>query len=125
MKTDMLKTIFAVLLLAVAVMALVIGRTVYLDSQSCTVGVAGAAASFTLQGENSPDICQSLVDSNRPGNTQLYLMTATPQGTVLCEGEYHYQGSGTSPTVHYIVRDTGLFDLVGKELCQYFERTGQ
>lgn len=43
-------------------------------------------------------------------------MTEQPTGTVLCEADFSYGAPG-GPTVHYIVRDTGLFDLAGRQLC--------
>lgn len=39
-------------------------------------------------------------------------MTTTPTGTVICEGD-------TQDGYHYIVRDTGLFDIVGNNLCSW------
>jgi hypothetical protein len=115
---QLLKVIFIALLLAAVVMALVISVGMIQDNQSCTVGLAGTAASITFQGYRSDDVCQTFVGLNRPGNTyQIYAMTAPPQGTVLCEGEYKYDGISS---VHYIIRDTGLFDLVGRQLCVNF-----
>ncbi len=114
-----LKSIFLTLLVPAVAVALWGVYSVIVSNQSCTVGITGTAASITFQGHRSNDVCQSIVDSSASSSTKVYLMTAAPQGTVLCEGEYAYQGyrSGldalSGPTVHYIVRDTGLFDLVG------------
>ncbi len=65
-------------------------------ADTCSLGVYGTAANITFTG----------------GKTVLYSMSTTPSGNVICEGD-------TQDGYHYIVRDTGLFNTVGRELCSW------
>ncbi len=85
------------------------------DTQQCTIGVVGTAANITYQGSEAPTVCNEIV-SNPSYGGHYYKMTEQPTGTVLCEADFSYGAPG-GPNVHYIVRDTGLFDLVGRQLC--------
>lgn len=118
MKAGALKAIIAVLLLAVVAVAIVIGVSIVRNSQSCTIGISGTAASVTFQGYKSDYVCQIFLSLNKPENAQqIYQMTTAPQGAVLCEGEYAYDGINK---VHYIIRDSGLLDTEGSQLCNNF-----
>src|SRR5260370_3782888 len=79
---------------------------------TCSLGVYGAAANITLTGGESE--CQSIreLSVTSDGKTVFYVMSTTPTGNVICEGD-------TQDGYHYIVKDTGLFDIVGNDLCSW------
>jgi hypothetical protein len=76
---------------------------------TCTIGVSGSAANVTLAGIAANHAC----DEASSQSTMLYHMSETPQGNELCEGDI--QNKGVS--LHYIVRDSGLLNLVGGYIC--------
>ncbi|SRR5216683_2734875 len=79
---------------------------------TCSLGVYGTAANITLTGGNSE--CKSIMELSvgSDGKTVFYDMTTTPTGNVICEGD-------TQDGYHYIVRDTGLMNIVGNDLCSW------
>jgi hypothetical protein len=78
-------------------------------SHSCTIGIAGSAANITFTGIGSQDVC----DSTTQQVPQTYPYQGEPTGTELCSG-----ADASYPSVTYTVRDTGLFDLIGSQICQ-------
>ena len=133
MKKDIRSTIITVcILLVLGILAtlyssnivvfstnLITGIYSYLHhNDTCSLGVYGTAANITLTGGNSE--CESIreLSVKSDGTTVLYVMTATPTGTVICEGD-------TQDGYHYIVRDTGLFDIVGNNLCSWMLHPAQ
>lgn len=78
---------------------------------SCTVGVVGASANITVSGIGADLACRKIVERDR---AQLYLMAeGTPQGDEICEGDF----DNTEFPLHYLVRDMGLFKIIGNGLC--------
>jgi hypothetical protein len=111
----------------VAVVALVVNTVV---KPSCTVGVVGTAASITftdidINGTSYSSPSQNDCRVMASASQQYYLMTnQSPSGTLLCEGDLTNNSwyssdlpSDLQPGVHYKVYDTGMFDLVGSQLC--------
>jgi hypothetical protein len=86
----------------------------------CYVGIQGTAASITFIGINAEKECQQWVQyshhacENEPNCTPLFIyeLSSEPTQPVLCEGDYQNN--------HVIVRDEGLFDLIGSWLCSRF-----
>lgn len=72
------------------------------------MGVYGAAANITLSGFNAADSCDWLV-ATYP--RQLYRQQGSPAGVELCAGK-------TAKGLEYVVRDSGLFMLIGSGLCR-------
>lgn len=79
---------------------------------SCVVGVTGTAASVEIKSWTAQQDCQDMI--NRASSGNLYLMTEQPQQPIVCEVDA--QGR------HYIVRDEGVFKLVGNGICQKLEQ---
>ncbi len=81
-------------------------------NDTCSLGVYGTAANMTLTGGDSE--CESIreLSVGSDGKTVFYVMTSEPTGNVMCEGD-------TQDGYHYIVRDTGLFNIVGNDLCSW------
>ncbi len=103
-------TIIGLALIGGIALTVIIVRVNAMHSE-CTVGVTGTAANVTYQGDNVAAWCDGLVSNN---NGYYYKLTSPPTGTELCEGDINVS---TWPTFHYIVRDTGLLDTVGNQLC--------
>jgi hypothetical protein len=86
---------------------------------SCTVGVTGTAATFTIEGWSANQDCQNIVSgkSSFLGTfppTRVYLYTGSPTNPEVCEVDV--QGR------HVIVRDEGVLKLVGNALCQALQQ---
>lgn len=89
------------------------------NSLSCTIGVTGYAATITFTSPYAQDDCDAYIQYY-PG--QFYLLSEQPTGTELCEGDIveghsYIMPQGMYPA-HFIVRDTGLFHLIGSQLCK-------
>lgn len=95
--------------IAVAIYSYVVYGTILPIPQTCSIGISGTAANVTFTGINASAVC----DGNVQGTSQAYLMSGTPQGAEICEGDIQEQNH----SVHYIVRDTGLFNIVGSSIC--------
>lgn len=104
-----------VLSLGVIVYSGTFQRTLLAVEPSCTVGVTGTAATFTIEAWSANQDCQTIV-SGRPSflgtfpPAQVYLYTSAPTNPEVCEVDV--QGR------HVIVRDEGVLKLVGNALCQ-------
>lgn len=88
---------------------------------SCTIGIAGSAATITIQGWSAAQDCNqilsgqpSFLDSSGKLAGGIYQYTETPTNPVVCE--LNDQGR------HVIVRDEGMLMLVGNSLCQWLEQ---
>ena len=110
---QLLWTLAAILLLGIIVAAIISYAaygTVLPISQTCSIGVSGTAANVTFVGINANMFCDTEVQQSNGA----YLITGTPTGAEICEGDLQWQRH----SIHYIVRDTGLFNLVGYSLCK-------
>src|SRR2546423_5688737 len=67
----------------------------FMPSQTCTVGIVGTAASITYTGPQAQAACDQAVQDNPQS---VYLMTVTPTGNVMCEGN--------RAGYHLVVRDS-------------------
>lgn len=85
---------------------------------SCTLGINGTAANITFQGPNASSVCSGTVQRNP---SHYYQYQGDPTGTELCVGDYQLNSGGS---VHYIVRDTGLLNLVGSAVCKSLQNSG-
>ncbi len=86
------------------------------NNQSCTLDFAGSDANITYQGDTSLDLCQNEVNIGYPSDVLSYDATTTPQGSVLCEGDFAYEGSA----IHYLIRDAVMYGR-GYQLCSDFK----
>jgi hypothetical protein len=82
---------------------------------NCTVGITGTAATMTIEGWAANQDCSTIVGGRSSflgtfDPSQVYLYTTTPTNPVVCELDR--QGR------HLIVRDEGVFKIVGNALCQ-------
>lgn len=112
-RNQLLWMLAAILVLGIIVAAIIsyaVYGTVLPISQTCSIGVSGTAANVTFEGINANAFCDMEVQSSN----EAYLMTGTPVGAEICEGDLQWQNH----SIHYIVRDTGLFNLVGYALCK-------
>ncbi len=90
---------------------LVFGAVVSPFPTSCTIGITGTAANVTLSGIGADQACSKVVEQY---SVQTYHMTSgTSQGAEMCEGDIR-EGQFN---LHYLVRDTGMLNLVGNYLC--------
>jgi len=94
------------LTLVVLLLLIAGGAYAHERTSSCVVGVDGADATVTVKGFRSSSMCSALVESKRHG---FYERKSTPEGRVLCE----VQNKGR----RYVVRDRGIFMLIGRNLC--------
>ena len=113
------KVVLVIAFIAILLPIIISGKFTYSDifsiiPQTCSVGVTGTAANLTISGINAESVCNGLVSNS----SRWYLMSEQPQGTELCEGQY----PGGNTTTHYIVRDTGILDLEGQDLCSRLSR---
>lgn len=87
------------------------GGDVPLLTSSCTVGLAGAAVSVTVEGPTADPQCESMsgqvIDG---GNWYLYDPDTEAGGAVICQ--YKHQGNT------WTVRDQGVANLYGTSVCQ-------
>jgi len=83
---------------------------------TCSVGMVGAHAAITFTGVDAETQCNQIV--TYPGNKVKWyeLQGAEPTGNVMCEGTI--QGD----TI--IVRDQGVFNFYGSEICSNFLKAG-
>src|SRR5258708_1572466 len=86
----------------------------YLVNATCSMGVSGTAANVTFKGNQAADFCTNPTGW-KFGGTTFYTLDQ-PQGVTLCEGSLTSNGT----TAQYTIRDTGVFDIMGSELCQWF-----
>lgn len=107
----------------VAIIAVMVNANQSLN-EDCTYGFLGTAASVELHGEGAIATCNATVqsaqatqaafpDGGPTGTGSAYLETGTPQGAEIC--------SGTWGQLTYTVRDSGLFNLTGNDVCTWFE----
>ena len=73
---------------------------------SCIIGVTGTNASVTVRGWGAPAVCRAAIQD---GRKWAYARDEIPTEPVLCEIEQHHR--------RYIVRDAGVFMIVGRSLC--------
>ncbi|SRR6266487_1041461 len=86
----------------------------------CSVGFRYASTSITVIGINAETMCQKLIQgfNHACDNKQncrhftLYEMSSEPTQPEICEGDYQNN--------HLIIRDEGLFNLIGSWLCSRF-----
>jgi len=104
----------AMLILAVIAAAMVAYSYYSNGPWECSLGVYGTAANVTISGQGAGSECKNLMQTSlTPNNTTVfYSLTDQPSGTILCEGT-------TAEGQQYVVRDTGMFDLVGRDLCNW------
>lgn len=114
--------IIAILITIVAVL----GTYNYIRQTSpCTLGVTGYAANITFQGDQASNDCNLFIQQYP---NHYYKMDEDPTGTILCEGTLsegkEYYGinagipTGLTAGSHFTVRDTGMLDLVGGQICR-------
>src|SRR5215468_1700257 len=98
--------------LSLVVLLLLIAGGAYAHERtsSCVVGVDGADATVTVKGFRSSSMCTALVESKKHG---FHERESPPEGRVLCE----VQNKGR----RYVVRDRGMFMLIGRNLCTSIE----
>ncbi len=116
MKSDIIDKRTAIVLgcIVVGVIGLV-WFTIYLrNNATCTMGVNGTAANVTFKGNQAADFCSDPTGW-KFGGTTFYTLDQ-PQGVILCEGTLTSNGT----TAQYTIRDTGVLDVMGSELCQWF-----
>ncbi len=98
----------------------IVGIWIYLyNNQDCSVGITGTAASVEFHGPRAGWACDATVTGSQGNNgstVSFYHETGTPEGSEICSGKW---GDLT-----YTVRDSGLFDLVGKAECTWFANNG-
>lgn len=88
----------------------------YTYNQSCTMGVSSTAANVTFKGPQAQNFCSD-PSGWQVGDNHFYALDQ-PQGVILCDGQITLNGS----TAEYTVRDSGMFDIVGSELCKWLEQ---
>ena len=103
-----------VIILIVGIPTLAVGLFLWFGvlNASCAVGVTGYAANVEFTGLGATGVCSSMVQRD---SIHYYQFQGEPTGTEICVGNYQMQGS---LPVHFVVRDTGLFNLVGAALCK-------
>jgi len=110
--TQMKKIVIA-MVIAILLVGGIIWAVGFVHNQTnCSIGYYGTAASITYSGIAARQFCDEAVAND---STHYYLLTEDATGTILCEGDL-----ANGP--HYIVRDTGLFDIVGSELCHSLQK---
>lgn len=95
-----------------ATIALAGALTYHVDAASCVVGVYGADASVSVSGWGAPQACRAMV-AERP--QALYIRETPPTADVLCEFDRNHQ--------HLVVRDRGVFMLLGRSFCAAIARS--
>lgn len=83
----------------------------------CYVGVRGTEASVTVKASFPNETCEAVIknpsaffgDLAEDGKKEFYAMSEAPLQPVICE--YDVQGK------HFMVRDDGMFKVVGNLLC--------
>lgn len=106
--------VILVITLFVGIATLALGLFLWFGvfNASCAVGVTGYAANVEFMGLGAAGACSSMIQSD---SVHYYQYQGEPTGTEICVGNYQMQGS---LPVHFVVRDTGLFNLVGAALCK-------
>lgn len=74
-------------------------------SSSCSVGAVGTAAVIDIKGRGATQACDDLVKDQN----SFYLTEEQPTKPVICVVKIH--------KLTYTVRDQGLLNLAGSELC--------
>jgi len=83
---------------------------------TCTVGIVGANATVTFSGVGAETQCHQAVTNPNNKVSWYELQGVQPSGNVMCEGTL--QGD----TI--IVRDQGILNIYGNELCSSFLKAG-
>ncbi len=86
------------------------GALVWPFPTSCTLGITGTAANVTLSGFGANLACGKVAQQY---SEHVYQVSGSAQGSELCEGDITADGL----TLHYLVRDTGMLNLVGNYVC--------
>ena len=84
-----------------------------IGQSSCSVGINGSDATITIEGSGSSGACDNeIAGQGLCGkiSASCYSYSDSPSNPEVCEGDFNGD--------HYIVRDSGLFKIVGNELCQ-------
>jgi hypothetical protein len=82
----------------------------------CSVGIVGANATITFTGVDAETQCNQAVTNPNDKVSWYELQGVQPSGNVMCEGTLH------GDTI--IVRDQGVFNIYGNELCSNFLKAG-
>ncbi len=119
------RILFIALIIGIPILAICLFLWFGVLNASCTVGVTGYAANVEFTGLGANGACSSFLNSD---SVHLYQYQGEPTGTEICVGSYQTQNSLISVigslSVHFVVRDTGLFDLVGNALCKSLLSSG-
>lgn len=109
-----------VIILIVGIPTLAVGLFLWFGvfNASCAVGVTGYAANIEFTGLGAAGVCSNMIQRD---SIHYYQYQGEPTGTEICVGNYQMQGS---LPVHFVVRDTGLFNLVGAVLCKSLLSSG-
>ncbi len=79
---------------------------------TCSVGIAGSNATITVSGVGAETQCNQIVTNPNNKVSWYELQGVQPSGNVMCEGTLH------GDTI--IIRDQGIFNIYGNELCSNF-----
>ncbi len=90
------------------------GAMVWPFPVSCTLGITGTAANVTLSGFGANLACSKGVQQY----TSVLYSSSNPAGNEMCEGDIKADGI----PVHYLVRDSGVLNLVGNYLCSQLSK---
>lgn len=80
------------------------------SSSTCMVAVKNAEATMMISGLGSSAECEEIVRRNR----DWYVRQSPPDGGVLCEVQRGRK--------RYVVRDRGVFMLIGRGMCLSLEK---
>ncbi len=115
----MLIVVSALVLLLIAVVVISGGGLVSIQKMlpsTCSVGIVGSNATITFTGVDAETQCNQAVTNPNNKVSWYELQGVQPSGNVMCEGTL--QGD----TI--IVRDQGVFNIYGNELCSNFLKAG-
>jgi hypothetical protein len=93
------------------------GTVLYLRAHAtCTIGIRGQSVTLTVEGNGADDFCSN---PDFGQGTAYYRYEGTPTGAELCAGDYRRDDGST---LHYIVRDSGTFTILGTALCKRLQQ---
>ncbi len=112
--------VIGVLILVFAIAVLISGGGLayiqHMQSSTCSVGIVGSNATITISGVGAETQCNQIVTDPNNKVSWYELQGVQPSGNVMCEGTIH------GDTI--IVRDQGIFNIYGNDICSNFLKSG-
>ena len=105
--SDRLPIVIGLVALGCAFVVFIVGSFA-LRNETCSVGVAGAAAVVEVRGFRAGSRCRQWIEADP---ASYYDTPDQPTKPVICVVERH--------GLRFTVRDQGLFNLVGNQLCTW------